>query len=99
MGANLVAQNHRSYLDDYFSALYRNQQFNGNVLVAENGKIIYENSFGFADFTQKRLNDKQSRFPIASITKTFTATAILQLKEKGKLKIDDPVIRYIKDFP
>lgn len=99
MWANLVAQNNHSNLDNYFSALSRNQQFNGNVLVAEGGIIIYENSFGFADFAQRKLNTKQSRFPIASITKTFTATAILQLKEKGKLKIDDPVTKHVPDFP
>ena len=76
-----------------------NNHFNGNVLIAEHGKIIYEKSFGFADFESQRINTNSSRFPIASITKTFTAKSILQLYEKGKLKVTDPVIKYLPDFP
>lgn len=86
-------------LDNYFSALHKNKQFNGNVLIAEKGKIIYEKSFGYADLEVKRLNNKNSSFPIASITKTITSTAVLQLKDKGKLKITDLVTKYIPEFP
>lgn len=69
-------------LDNYFSALVRNGQFNGNVLVAENGRIIYEKSFGYADFSAKKLNEKNTSFPIASITKTFTSTPEIMLNFK-----------------
>jgi len=93
------AQNRQTKLKSYFSALERNQQFNGNVLIAENEKIIYQASFGFADFDTKRLNTPQSVFPIMSITKTFTATAILQLQEKGKLIVTDFVKKYLPEFP
>lgn len=98
-GVSAIAQNKQINLDQFFSALSRDQQFNGNVLVAENGKIIYEKSFGFADFSSKRLNTTKSSFPIASITKTFTATAILQLYEQAKLNVNDPIIKYLPDFP
>ena len=96
---NVVAQNKQNDLDKYFSTLSRNQQFNGNVLITENGKIVYEKSFGYADFSTKRANTANSSFPIASITKTFTSTAILQLKEKDKLQITDPVVKFLPDFP
>lgn len=96
---HVFAQDKQRKLDEYFSALSQNQQFNGNVLVAEKGKIVYEKSFGYADFPGKRKNTSQSSFPMASITKTFTSTAILQLKEKGKLQLNDRVSKFLSDFP
>lgn len=96
---NVVAQNKQKELDNFFSTLSQNQQFNGNVLIAENGTIVYEKSFGYADFSTKRPNTANTSFPIASITKTFTSTAILQLKEKGKLQLEDAVIKILSDFP
>ncbi|MBB6108598.1 CubicO group peptidase, beta-lactamase class C family [Mucilaginibacter lappiensis] len=86
-------------LGKYFSALHKNQHFNGNVLVAENGKVIFKRSYGYADFDTKRLNTFATQVPIASITKTLTATAIFQLKDKGSLKLTDPVIKFLPDFP
>lgn len=92
-------QNIPANLDLFFTGLAQNNQFNGNVLITEKGKVIYEKSFGYADFSGNKLNASNTRFPIASITKTFTATAILQLYEKGKLKINDPVEKYLPEFP
>jgi CubicO group peptidase (beta-lactamase class C family) len=93
------SQNRQTDLNKFFSTLSDNKQFNGNVLVAEDGKVIYEKSFGYADFANKILNTKRSTFPIASITKTFTATAILQLSEKNKLNLKDFVVKYLPEFP
>lgn len=95
----LHAQNVKTKLKDYFSALRENQQFNGNVLVAANGKIIYEQSFGYSDFINKDLNTKNTIFPIASLSKTITTTAILQLAQSGKLNISNPVVKYLIEFP
>ena len=96
----LQAQNTRAKeLDNYFSALYRNGQFNGNVLVAEKGKIVYEKCFGYADLAAKKINSPITSFGIASITKTIVSTAILQLQEKGKLNINEPYIKYFPAFP
>jgi CubicO group peptidase (beta-lactamase class C family) len=99
VATQVFAQNRQNEIDKFFSTLSKNQQFNGNVLIAENGKIVYEKSFGYADFSTKRANTSNSSFPIASITKTVTATAILQLKENGKLQLTDAVVKYIPDFP
>jgi CubicO group peptidase (beta-lactamase class C family) len=86
-------------LNDFFSTLFKNNMFNGNAVVSKSGEKVFSNSFGFSNIEKKeKINDK-SQFPIASISKTFTATAILQLKQKGKLKIDDPVQKYLQDFP
>ncbi|HEX8246772.1 MAG TPA: serine hydrolase [Pyrinomonadaceae bacterium] len=86
-------------LDDYFTNLANGREFNGNVLVAENGKVVYEKSFGYADFEARKLNTKDTEFELASIAKPFTATAVLQLKEKGKLNLDDKFIKYFPEFP
>jgi len=95
----VAAQNIKNNLNTFFSALSQNGQFNGNVLVAEEGKIWYEKCFGYADFSTLRKNTAETSFPIASITKTFTSTAILQLKQRGKLKLEDPVSKFLIEFP
>lgn len=95
----ISGQSKEKIIDDYFNALVKNQQFSGNVLVIDNNKIVYERSFGFSDYVTKKNNTPDITFPIASISKIFTATAILQLKEKGLLKITDPVTEYLSGFP
>jgi CubicO group peptidase (beta-lactamase class C family) len=79
--------------------LVKNQQFSGNVLVIDKNKVVFEQSYGYADHTAKTPNTLNITFPVASITKLFTATAILQLREKGLLKITDPVCKYLPAFP
>src|ERR1700712_4217749 len=86
-------------LDSLFTAPGNFESLNGTVLVAEKGHIIYQRSFGLADKRNKTPNQPGSSFEIASNTKTFTATAILQLKEKGKLGPDDPLQKYFPAFP
>lgn len=98
-GLFVSGQSKQKAIDDYFKALVKNQQFSGSVLVIENNTIVYENAAGYADYTTKTRNTTGIRFPIASISKIFTATAILQLKEKGKLNTTDPVSQYLPDFP
>ncbi|GEJ43666.1 serine hydrolase [Chryseobacterium sp. ON_d1] len=93
------AQNKLSKIDDYFSAYARHGDFNGIILIAEKSKIFYKKAFGFSDFENKIPNALNTRFPIASIGKLLTATAALQLVEKGLLKLDNPVQEYLPDFP
>lgn len=88
-----------SDIDTFFQNKVRQTGFNGSVLVARKGRVVYRNTFGIADRkTNSPLTDS-SQFQIASVTKPFTATAILQLYENNKLLLDDPVNRYLKDFP
>lgn len=95
----LSAQNTATKLNAYFSAKARQGDFNGVILVAEKNKILYQKAFGFADFGNKQLNTMQTRFPIGSITKLLTATAALQLVDKGLLTLDKPVKFYLNEFP
>lgn len=99
IAGSAAAQDKTKKFDQYFSTLAANNRFNGNILVAENGKVVYEHSFGYADLSAKKPNTASSSFPIASITKTITSTAILQLQEKGKLQVSDPVVKHLPDFP
>ncbi|WP_153799133.1 serine hydrolase domain-containing protein [Foetidibacter luteolus] len=96
---HLAGQNKKAYIKHYFSTLAKNKQFNGGVIVAEKGKIIYKSGFGFADFSNKTPNSENIAFPIASLTKTLTATAILQLAQAKKINITDAVIKYLPQFP
>ncbi|WP_115811024.1 serine hydrolase domain-containing protein [Flavobacterium aquicola] len=73
--------------------------FNGNVLVSKNNKIIYSASFGFADASKTSQLTNDYRFNIGSITKEFSAVALMQLKEQGKLKLDDKVSKFIPELP
>lgn len=75
------------------------QLLNGNILMAKKGKVIHNLSYGYADIPSHTANTTEIPFNLASISKTFTATAILQLMEKGKLKLDDPFQQYFPDFP
>ena len=98
-GTNIFAQNVITNLDQYFSGLDKDQEFNGSVLFAEKGKIIYKKSFGYADFKYKIENTDSTLINVASISKTLTAVAVLQLKEQGKLKLDDVFVKYFPEFP
>lgn len=86
-------------LNAYFTQLVQTRQFTGNVLVAEKGKVVYMQSFGKTGITTGVPNTRGISFPVASVSKTFTATAILQLAEKGRLQVSDPVSRYLPAFP
>jgi D-alanyl-D-alanine carboxypeptidase len=74
-------------------------RFAGAVLVAKNGKPIFEKAYGLADRSRKIPNTLETRFRIGSMNKMFTATAVLQLAEAGKLQLDDPLEKYLKDYP
>jgi CubicO group peptidase (beta-lactamase class C family) len=80
-------------------ALLASTDLNGNVLVAENGRASYERSYGYADIAARIPNTPDSAFQTASVAKVFTSTAVLQLHEKGKLKLVDAVVKHLPDFP
>ncbi len=73
--------------------------FDGSVLVAQNGQVILSQGYGFADRENKIPNTPQTKFRIASVTKQFTAMAILLLQQQGKLNVDDSICNYITDCP
>lgn len=86
-------------INAFIEKLHRNRQFNGNVLVAQKGKIIYERAIGWADYLHRDSLKINSVFELASVTKPFTATAIMQLVEQGKLKLNQNVKEFFPNFP
>jgi CubicO group peptidase (beta-lactamase class C family) len=73
--------------------------FSGAVLVIHNGKQIFAGAYGLADRGRGIPNSLSTRFRLGSNNKMFTAIAILQLAEEGKIQLDDPVGRYVQDYP
>ncbi|QHS63430.1 serine hydrolase domain-containing protein [Chitinophaga agri] len=94
-----IAQQRLGNLNIYFNQIAQQQLLNGNILLAVKGRTIYQRSFGHADLATGILNTDSSRFNLASISKIFTSTAILQLKEKGLLTLEDHLQAYFPDFP
>lgn len=86
-------------LDAYLSSLVANRQFSGAILVAVRGKVVFQRAVGYANIADRRLNTPQTPFPIASVSKLLTATAILQLVENGQLQLEDPAALYLSGFP
>lgn len=86
-------------VDSILDRLNHEDGFSGNVLISERGKIIYEKSFGFANYENKIPLTENTIFSVGSISKTLTATAILKLKEQGRLKLDDLISKYLPDLP
>jgi CubicO group peptidase (beta-lactamase class C family) len=74
-------------------------QFNGVILVAEKGKIIYQRAFGIADYEWNIKNTTDTKFEIASITKSVTALMIMHLAERGKIDLNGHITDYLKDYP
>jgi CubicO group peptidase (beta-lactamase class C family) len=77
----------------------KNAGFNGNVLIVQKGQILFQKSIGFAHLREKDSLNSHSRFQLASLSKPFTAVAILKLVQEGKVSLDDSVQRFFPDFP
>ncbi len=73
--------------------------WSGSAIVAKNGAILLENGYGFADREAKRAETAETVFSVGSITKQFTAAAIMKLESMGKLSVEDPVSKYFPDAP
>ena len=86
-------------LDEYFSSTVNIAQPGCAVLVARKGEVIYQKAFGSANLELRVPVKPDMVFNIASLTKQFTAVAILQLVEQGKLSLNDSLQQYIPDFP
>ncbi len=85
-------------LDEILTALYENKQFNGVVLAAEKGKVIFKKAYGYANFETQTPLTTATPFYLASAAKPFTAMAIMILAERGKLKYDDSIVKYLPEL-
>ena len=85
-------------IDAFMQKLHTKSAFNGNVLVAKKGKIIYQNTFGWADYLHKDSLKITSKFELASVSKPLTSLGILKLVEEGKLKFTQTVNDFFLNF-
>jgi CubicO group peptidase (beta-lactamase class C family) len=86
-------------IDRFAAAKHKFHNFDGNVLVAESGKVIYRRSFGSADLRLRKPLRDESVFNLASISKQFTAAAVMLCVERGLLGLDDPLSKYLPEVP
>ena len=93
------AQDYAAKAQAFVDSWVRDGQFTGTVLVTKDGQPVFRKGFGQANREWNIPNAPDTKFRLGSITKQFTAAAILQLAEKGKLAIDDPVSKHYPDAP
>jgi len=87
------------WLQGYIEKLARENELSGSILIAKGDEVLLEKHWGFADLENARKINAETRFGLASGSKMFTATAIVQLMEQGKLKLTDKLSDYFPDFP
>lgn len=91
------AQNPKT-LDSIVQHFDKANLFHGSVLVAKNGKIVLEKSYGYGDAASKKENTTNTLYQIGSVTKQFTAATILKLEEQGKLSVNDTISNYFPEL-
>lgn len=86
-------------VDRYFAPLVANHDFAGAVLIARGDTVLLDRAYGIADPVLDIPSSPAHRYGVASLTKTFTAAAIVMLAERGSLRLEDPLSHFLPDFP
>src|SRR5438876_1240620 len=89
----------QSKVDAYVQPLVETRNFSGCILVARDGAALLDRCYGMANYELQKLNTPSTRFHIASVSKSFTAAAILLLEQQGKLKVENQLAKFIPDYP
>lgn len=96
---NGFSQNLESKIDSLISTKFKSENPGAVFLAVKKGKVIYRKAFGMADLEMNVKMKPEFVFEIGSMTKQFTAVSVLMLAERGKLKLDDEITRFIPDYP
>jgi CubicO group peptidase (beta-lactamase class C family) len=96
--AHLLAQDKAAKIDELMKVYNSYQQFNGAVLVAENGKVIFKKGYGMANMEWGIPVETDTKFRLGSITKQFTSMLVLQLVQEGKIKLEGKLTDYLPDY-
>lgn len=83
----------------YCDSAFKRTSFNGSILVAKNGVVVYEKYMGYKNLRLKDSLTSETPLQIASTSKTLTSAAVLQLAQQGKLSLNDPVVTFFPEFP
>lgn len=97
--SSAVSQTKSRSIDSLLQSFSKKQEFNGAVLVAENGKLLYKKGWGLANMEWKIPNSPSTKFNIGSVTKPFTAMLVMQLVEKGSIRLEAPLSTYLPYYP
>lgn len=96
---DLYAAEKGAELQQRFQRLNKRGVFNGTVLYAEHGEVVFKGAYGYEDFRKKDSMPLDAAFQLASVSKMFTAYAIMVLESEGQLEYDDSITRFIPEFP
>lgn len=88
-----------AWTDNYMNDAVKFDHFSGAILIARDGKPIFSKAYGMANYELSVPNNVDTKFRIGSVSKQFTATAVMQLQERGKLNINDSICQYLDDCP
>lgn len=97
-GQSISNKEVKKNIDDLFQSYSNYNRFIGNVLISKNDTIFYQKSFGYANLEEGKINNNNSIFNIASLTKSLTAVGIMKLVEDGKLTLETPISKYFPNF-
>ena len=86
-------------VDAYVKPYLDLEGFSGSILIAKGGRVLLSKGYGMANYELSVPNTPQTRFHLASVSKTFTAAAIMILQERGQLSVKDPLSKFIPDYP
>ncbi|MBT8300531.1 MAG: beta-lactamase family protein [Maribacter sp.] len=95
----LIGNSQIAHRIDSLAKIHASKGFNGNVLYSKNDKLVFTGNYGWSDFASKKALNDSTIFELASVSKQFTALAIVQLAEKGSLHFNDNINQIIKEFP
>ena len=85
--------------NEYMDSLVKAGWFNGSILIAQGGQVVVSRAYGMANFELDVPNTPHTKFRVGSITKPFTAMAIMLLQERGKINVQDSICKYMPDCP
>ena len=86
-------------VDAYVRPYLAGNNFSGSILIAAHGKVLFEKPYGMANYELSVPNSLHTRFHVASVSKSFTAAAILLLQQRGLLSLNDPLTKFVPDYP
>ncbi len=86
-------------IDSILQAFAKKDMFAGSVSISKNGTTLLSKGYGMANYSYDVPNTAQTKFKLASVSKQFTAMAIMMLQEQGKLNVEDKLTKYISDYP
>ena len=94
----VTAQTVQQRLDSLFQSLNTDGELSGAFLIVDSGQVVFEKYLGFQDASKTKRITSNSRFELASVSKQFTAIAIMQLEEQGKISYDDDIVKYFPNL-